>query len=203
MKYTGPKVRISRRLGVPLTPKAAKVMGRRPYPPGQHGPAKQFRRSRPSPYSEQLIEKQKLREQYNVHERQLRRYYEIAASAPGNTPDIFISLLETRFDALVYRAGLATTIYQARQLVNHGHFLINGKRMNIPSYQCKVGETMQVRPKSHRLLVFEQALSGRARRPDYLMFTESTLTFSLTRIPKYEDISVFAEVPKVVEYYAR
>ena len=202
MKYTGPKVRLSRQLGVPLTAKAAKVMEKKPYPPGQHGPAKQFRRSRPSPYKEQLIEKQKLRAQYNVHEKQMRNYYKKAFEREGNTADNFVGLLESRFDAVVARAGFAPTIYAARQYVNHGHLMVNGKRVNIPSYTIRPGDVVSIRPKSRTKQIFAEYKPTGAI-PEYLTVDGGAMTVTLNEVPSYEKVNVFAEVPKVVEFYSR
>ncbi|MEM7336230.1 MAG: 30S ribosomal protein S4, partial [Chloroflexota bacterium] len=167
MKYTGPKAKLSRRLGIPLTPKAAKVMERKPHPPGEHGRNQQFRRGRQSYFQEQLLEKQRLRAQYNIHERQMVSYYKKANKAQGNTEDNLIQLLESRLDSVVLRGGLAVTIYAARQYVNHGHILVNGRRVNIPSYQVKPGDVVQVRQKSQRLDCFHNAVEH-AFNPDYL-----------------------------------
>lgn len=203
MKYNGPKVRISRKLGVPLTPKAAKIMEKKPYPPGQHGPAKQFRRQRPSPYKMQLIEKQKLRAQYNIHEKQLRNYYRKATKAEGNTGDNLIGLLETRLDALVLRGGLAKTIYAARQFVGHGHIEVDGKRVNIPSYQVKPGQVIQVRQKSRQKQMFADAVASVGHIPAYVTSDDNQLTVKLNHVPGYSEVDVFAEIPKVIEFYSR
>ena len=203
MKYTGPKVRISRALGVALTPKAQKVMERKPYIPGQHGPQKQFRRSRPSPYKVQLLEKQKLRAQYNVHEKQMRNYFKKAVQQQGSTPDNMVALLETRLDSLVLRGGLARTIYQARQFVNHGHIHVDGKRVNIPSYNVTPGQKINVRSKSRRMQAFQDALAGAGRLPGYVTTNEAEMSVTLMHTPSYEEVDVFADVPKVIEYYAR
>jgi small subunit ribosomal protein S4 len=133
MNYTGPKVRNSRKIGVPMTAKAGKIMSSdkagRKSPPGQHGSTK--RRGKLSVYGTQLFEKQKLRLQYNIHERQMTNYFKKAAHLTGNTGDILLQMLETRLDALVFRSGLARSMASARQYVNHGHFLVNGKPVNI------------------------------------------------------------------------
>ena len=203
MKYTGPKVRISRALGIALTPKAAKVMERKPYPPGQHGPNQQFRRKRASPYKTQLVEKQKLRAQYNISEKKLRNYYKKAFKQVGNTGDNLVGLLEGRLDNVVLRGGLARTIYQARQMVNHGHFLVDGKRVNIPSYNVAPGQMIQVRPKSRQMEMFSVARASAGHIPGYITSDESTLSVSLTHVPKFEEVTIFAEIPKVVEFYSR
>lgn len=203
MKYTGPKVRLSRALGVPLTPKAAKVMERKPYPPGQHGPGKQFRRQRPSPYKVQLLEKQKLRHQYNLAEKQLRNYYKKAFKREGNTGDNLVGLLESRMDSVVLRAGFARTIYQARQMVNHGHFMVDGQRVNIPSYNILPGQTIQVRPKSTKLAMFGDSRASAGHIPGYVTSDENRLSIVLNHVPNYSEVDVFAEIPKVVEFYSR
>lgn len=203
MKYTGPKVRISRALGVALTPKAAKVMERKPYPPGQHGPGKQFRRQRPSPYKVQLVEKQKLRAQYNLAEKQLRNYYKKAFQREGNTGDNLVGLLESRLDNVVLRGGYARTIYQARQMVNHGHFLVDGKRVNIPSYNVEIGQVIEVRPKSRKSEMFTNARASAGHIPGYVSSDEGSFSIKLNHVPKYSEVAIFAEVPKVVEFYSR
>ena len=203
MKYTGPKVRLSRSLGVAMTPKAAKVMERKPYPPGQHGPAKQYKRQRPSAYKLQLLEKQKLRVQYNIAEKQLRNYYKKAFKAEGNTGDNLVGLLESRLDNVVLRGGFARTIYQARQAVNHGHFLVDGKRVNIPSFRVQPGQTIQVRPKSQKVPMFAESRGSAGHIPGYVSSDESTYSVTLNHVPRYEEVQIFAEIPKVVEYYSR
>ena len=132
MKYNGPKVRLSRKLGLPLTTKAERYRENKPYPPGQHGLR---RRRRPSNYSQQLMEKQRLRFQYNVSERQLRNYFAHAAGKKGVTGDNLVAILETRLDALVLRTGFAPTIFAARQVVGHGYSHGNGRKVNIPSFR--------------------------------------------------------------------
>jgi len=127
MKFTGPKIKKSRRLGIALTPKAEKYLERRPHPPGQHGPSR--RRGKQSDYGKQLVEKQRLQYQYNLSEKQVRRYYQAASRKQGNTAEFLLQLIETRLDALVLRSGFARSIYQARQLVSHAHFNVNGKKV--------------------------------------------------------------------------
>ncbi|MFT5193815.1 MAG: small subunit ribosomal protein S4 [Cellvibrionaceae bacterium] len=203
MKYNGPKVRLSRRLGVPLTNKAAKVMEKKPYPPGQHGPAKQFKRGRQSAYERQLLEKQRLRAQYNIHERQMRNYYKKAVAKAGNTVDNLVSLLESRLDAMVFRGGLAPTIYAARQIVSHAHIMVNGKRVNIASYILSVGDVVSVRPKSIKMDMFVEASESAYYPPDYISLNKENLTFSMVYIPKRHEVPVVCEVPQVIEYYSR
>lgn len=197
MKYTGAKAKLSRQLGVALTPRAAKVMERKPYGPGQHGQARQ---RKPSDYKRQLLEKQRLRFQYNVSERQMSNYFAKAASAAGVTSETLIRLLETRLDAFVLRAGFTTTIYAARQYVNHGHILVNGKRVNIPSYQLKVGDEVSLAPNSG-LKPFVEAVIKTTTPPAYISVQGTAAR--LVALPAREEVPVLGEVPLVVEYYSR
>ena len=199
MNFTGPKVKKSRALGIALTPKADKYMKKRPYGPGQHG---QRRRRRPSDYGVQLLEKQRLRFQYNVSERQLQRAYEQATRKSGPTGELLIQQLETRLDAMVLRAGLAPSIFAARQFVTHGHISLNGKKVNIPSQRVKPGDSFTVREKSKNLVMFQE---GRvpANVPGYLSFDESTLTAKLVSLPPRDEVPVIVNEQLVVEYYSR
>src|SRR6056297_2355399 len=149
MKYTGPKAKLARRLGVLITPKSQKYLETRPTPPGMHGQSR--RPKKQSDYGKQLIEKQRLRLQYNLSERQLHNYFETANGKEGNTVDIFMQLLECRLDALVLRAGFARSIYAARQLVSHGHIRVNGQKVNIASYGVRVGDEISVKEKSKKM----------------------------------------------------
>lgn len=201
MKYTGAKVKLSRKLGIALTPKAQKYVERKPYPPGQHGPEK--RRAKLSDYGRQLLEKQRLRFQYNIHERQLRRYYEEASRILGNTADNLIQLLERRLDAFVLRAGFARTIYAARQYVRHGHIEVNAKKVNIPSYQLSVGDVVRVREKSRRIPDIQEALRQAGQAPPYIEVSKADFTARLLYLPPREEVPVICEVPMVVEFYSR
>lgn len=200
MKYTGPKIKKSRRLGVALTPKAEKYLERRPHPPGQHGPSR--RRGKLSDYGKQLIEKQRLQYQYNLSEKQVRKYYQAASRKQGNTSDILAQVIETRLDALVLRAGFARSIYQARQLVSHAHFLVNGKKCNIPSYAMRVGDVITVRDKSRNLDIFPAAQQI-ANTPEYLTVDDKKLTATLSRLPEHGEAPVQCEIALVVEFYSR
>ncbi len=201
MNYTGPKVRYSRRFGFALTKKAEKILQKKPYPPGQHGRMK--RRVKLSDYGRQLLEKQKLRAQYNVSERQLANYFEKATRIVGNTGETLLQLLETRLDALVYRAGLAPTIYAARQLVTHGHILVNGKRVNVPSYQVRPNETVSVKESSRKMQVIQDSLRSISSPPPYIELEKASFLFRLLYVPPKEEIPVVCELPQVVEYYSR
>jgi small subunit ribosomal protein S4 len=201
MKYNGPKVKLSRRLGIPLTPKASKYMERKPHPPGAHGLSRN-RRQKVSDYKKQLVEKQKLRLQYNISEKQMLNYYKKSTRRTGNTSDNLATMLETRLDSLVFRGGLARTIYAARQYVNHGHIEVNGKRVNIPSYQVKVNDVVSVRSKSRKIEMFNDAVKS-ARPPEYLSISKPELSVSLLSQPEREKIPVVCEFSLVIEYYSR
>jgi len=180
MKYTGPKIKKARRLGIALTPKSEKYLERRPNPPGQHGPSR--RRGKQSDYGRQLTEKQRLRYQYNLSEKQLSNVYEKAARTKGNTGEVMLQMLESRLDAVILRAGMARTIYQARQMVSHGHYRVNGQKVNIPSYQVRVGDKITVREKSKDLDAFVLAQQV-AKTPDYVTANDKELTAELNRLP--------------------
>lgn len=200
MKYTGPKIKKSRRLGLALTPKSEKYLERRPHPPGQHGPSR--RRGKQSDYGKQLVEKQRLQYQYNLTEKQVRKYYQAASRKQGNTADILLQLIEVRLDALVLRAGMARSIYQARQLVSHAHFRVNGKKVNIPSYNVRIGDVITVREKSRDLDIFPAAQQI-ASTPEYLTVDDKKLTATLSRLPEHGEVPIQCEMPLVVEFYSR
>jgi small subunit ribosomal protein S4 len=200
---TRPKIRLSRALGVPLTPKSTRYFERRPYPPGVHG----RRRRNPSDYRQRLLEKQRLRHQYDVRERQLRRVVDEAFRRPGRTGENLIELLERRLDAVVLRAGFARTIYQARQMVSHGHINVNGRRVDVPSYRLRPGETVEVREVAREKPPFVLAAAGAHAPagpiPPYLDVCLPELTATLTREPKRSEIPVICNEQMVVEYYSR
>lgn len=201
MNYTGPKVKLSRKFGFSLTRKAEKYTQKKPYPPGQHGKLK--RRAKLSDYGRQLFEKQKLRSQYNISEAQLRNYFEKASKMVGNTGDLLLQLMESRLDALVYRSGLAPTIYSARQLVSHGHILVDGKTVNIPSYQLKPNSVVSVKESSRKIQVIQDSIRGSAAPPPYIELTKADFSFKFLYVPPKEEIPVVCELPQVVEYYSR
>lgn len=200
MNYTGPKVRISRKLGINLTPKAGKVSTRKPYPPGAHGGNK--RRGKQSDYGRQLLEKQRLRLQYNLSEKQMVNFYKKAASQTGNTADILVQLIETRLDALVYRAGLAPTMYASRQFIGHGHILVNGKKVNIPSYKVRVNDVISVKEKSRKIDAIQETIRT-VNAPAYLEVSKADYSAKLAYIPHKEEVPIQCELPLVVEYYSR
>lgn len=200
MNYTGPKVRISRKLGFGITPKARKYMDKKPYPPGQHGPSK--KRAKQSDYGKQLFEKQRLRLQYNVHERQMSNYIAEAARRGGNTGENLIQYLESRLDAIVFRAGFARTIHAARQYVSHGHIFVNGKQVNIASYRVQPSDVVQVREKSRKMECFQDAIRTSGPIP-YLDVSKSDFSAKYLYLPPREEIPCICEVSLVVEYYSR
>lgn len=200
MRYTGPKVRLSRQLGIALTPKAEIVMKKKPNPPGQHSNA---RRRKASDYKMQLLEKQRLRAQYNVNERQFRRYYEMARRSTGNTGDRLVEILEMRLDAMVLRAGFARTIYAARQYVNHGHVVVNGEKVDIPSYRLRTGDTFAVRPQSLRIPCFIEAIESGSSTVTYLSVDRKALSARLIHQPIRADIPVICDAQVIIEFYSR
>jgi len=203
MKFTGPRVRLSRRLGIPLTPKAIRYMERRPYPPGEHG-ANQRRSPKMSDYKRQLMEKQRLKAQYNLSERQLRNYVRKASRTTSNTETSLIRVLESRLDALVLRAGFARTIYAARQVVLHGHIRLNGRWVNIPSQRVKVKDVISVKADSRKIQPFQQALEEMVvSPPGYLDRNKEEMTAQLVYLPEREEVPVSCTVPLVIEYYSR
>jgi small subunit ribosomal protein S4 len=200
MKNRGSKVKLSRSLGIPLTRKAARIMENRPNPPGQHG--QQKNRGRGSDYKHQLLEKQRLRHQYNISERQMRNYFRKAERSKTNTGEALIQLLERRLDATVLRGGLAVTIYAARQYIAHGHILVNGKKVDIPSYQVKIGDVITVKEKSRSLPCFIDAMTYRYPN-NYTELNRETATVRVIRYPEREETPIICEVTQVIEYYSK
>jgi small subunit ribosomal protein S4 len=203
VKDTGPKVKRSRRLGIALTPKAARVMERRQGPPGR-APQRTggMRGRRESDYKRQLIEKQRLRAQYNITERQMRNYYEEALKSRGNTGEALVQSLERRLDALVLRAGFAPTIYAARQVVLHGHVQVNGRRVNLPGYQLRPGDVISLKERSRSLPMFAEALES-AYPPGYIDLDKEAMRATFLRVPPRSEIPVMCEATAVVEFYSR
>ena len=199
------KVRLSRALGIALTPKAQRLFEKRPYAPGEHG---RNRRRTESDYAVRLREKQRLRAQYGVSEKQMRAVYERATRAAGQTGNTMIVDLETRLDALVLRAGIARTIAQARQFVVHRHIMVDGNIVDRPSFKVKVGQTIQVKPKSQTMVPFQIAAEGINRDvlpavPGYLDVDLAQLKATLTRRPEAAEVPIQINIQYVVEYYAR
>jgi small subunit ribosomal protein S4 len=195
----GPKVKIARALGIALTPKAARIMERRPNPPGQHGAAT---RRKVSDYKKQLLEKQRLRAQYNISERQLQNSFTEATRLTGNTGVRLLQLLELRLDAVVLRAGFVRTIYAARQAVTHGHVLVNGRKVDRPARRLQPGDVVSLAARSRDLPAFSVPLEN-ARPPAYLDLDREKRTVRVREIPERDQIPVQCEVSLVVEYYSR
>lgn len=203
-QYTGPAVKISRREGVNLTesPKVQKYMERRPYPPGQHG---QRRRRKISDYGVRLREKQKLRYYYHMSEKQFSNLFKEASRKEGATGAVFLQLLESRLDNVVYRLGIAHTRRQARQFVGHGHIEVNGKRVDIPSYRIKPGDEIAVTSKarSNELIRDNIAERKRGKTLPWLEFDSEALKGRFLHVPAREDIVVPVNELQVIEYYSR
>lgn len=202
MNQARPKVRLSRALGIPLTRKCVKYFERRPYPPGVHGRS----RRKTSDYQVRLLEKQRLRHQYNISEAQMRRAFEEAARSTDKTGERLVSLLERRLDAIVLRAGLTRTIYQARQLVAHGHFTVDGRKVDIPSYRLKPYQVVAVRESSKQKPPFQIAAAGAhvdGPTPPYLSVALSDLRVTLLKEPARREVPVLCDEQLVVEFYSR
>ena len=203
-RYLGPRTRKSRRLGQLLDDNKSKYFDRRPYPPGEHG-RRRGRRSNDSDYLHQLREKQKMRQIYGVLERQFRRYYREAARLKGITGDNLLQILECRLDNVVFRSGLARTRPQARQLVNHGHFQVNGRKVDIPSYRVRAGDMVTVKPKSREIIVIRHAAdtAGDRRVPEWLEVSLDERRIQVIDVPSRTQIDTAVREQLVVELYSR
>ena len=203
-KRLNSKHKVDRRLKVNLWGRPKSPFNTRGYPPGQHG---QTKSAKPSDFGVQLQAKQKLKCYYgNMNERQFRNVYKKALMKKGDSAENLIGLLERRLDAIVYRAKLATTIFSARQLINHGHLKVNGKKVNISSYQVREEDTIEVRDKSKQLALIDVALANKEREvPEYLQVDEKNKKVKFVRIPKFEEVPypVVMEPNLVIEYYSR
>jgi small subunit ribosomal protein S4 len=195
----GPKVRLARQLGIALTPKAARVMERRPNPPGQHGATP---RRKVSGYKKQLVEKQRLRAQYNMSERQMSNAFAEAIRQSGNTGVRLLQLLEMRLDAVVLRGGFVRTIYAARQAVTHGHVRVNGQKVDRPSFRLKPGDVVSLADKSKEMVAFTGPLEV-ARPPAYLELDREKRSIRVREVPEREQIPIQCETSLVIEYYSR
>ncbi len=204
-KYTGPKGKLVRRFGVNIfdNPKYDRLLERRPNPPGQHGDKQQ--RSKKSDYGLQLIEKQKLKNSYGLLERQFRKTFERATQKKGVTGDNLMTLLETRLDNAVFRAGFGSTRMQARQLVNHGHLKVNGRRVDIPSYQLRPGDVVSVRDheRSRALISRTMASSPRFVLAGWLTVDQEGLAFSVAHLPERDEIRSEVNEQLIVELYSK
>jgi small subunit ribosomal protein S4 len=197
-RYTGPSWKQSRRLKFSIL-ETGKELQKRPYAPGQHGQ----RRAKISEYGLQLQEKQKVRFYYGVNEKQFRNLFEKAAKIPGKQGDNFLFLLESRLDNLVYRLGFAATRRQARQLVNHGHIVLDGKKADIPSLLVKPGQTIALKPASKSLQIVKDALELTVSRLAFVSFDENTQTGTFVRYPERSEILTDVHENLIVEFYNR
>ena len=199
-RYTGPSTRISRRLNVDLVGGDA-AFERRPYPPGQHGRS----RIKQSEYLVQLQEKQKAKYSYGVLEKQFRRYYEEANRQPGKTGDNLLRILESRLDNVVYRAGLARTRRMARQLVSHGHFTVNGVKVNIPSYRVSQYDIIDVKGRSINTVPFQIAreTAGDRPTPSWLQVVGERQRILVHQLPERAQIDVPLQEQLIVEFYSK
>lgn len=198
-RYTGPKHRLARREGVNLLDKSSQSLIRRlNIPPGVHG---KKRKKRLSEYGLQLREKQKAKVTYGLMEKQFKNLVQTVQTKKGDTKELIVSLLETRLDNVVYRLGFAKTRYMSRQLVSHGHVLVNGKKLNIPSYQVRVDDSVSLSPKMQKNVRILELMEEKEEVLPYLRKQKETGT--LVRMPKMEDVQVPFDLQLIIEYYSR
>ncbi len=198
-RYTGPRLRIVRRLGTDLPGLTRKIADRRPYPPGQHGQ----RRRRFSEFKKQLYEKQKLRFNYGLTEQQMRNLFTEAQRSKNPAGQMLLQLLEQRLDNIVFRCGIAPTIPAARQLVVHGHIMVDGRKTDRPSYRVEPGEEVAVQEESRNLEVIEDSVAAPTLRlPSYLSFDDNAKVGKMESLPSREDTPIQVDETLVVEYYS-
>lgn len=198
-RYTGPSYKQARRVGFSIS-ETGKELARRSYGPGQHG---QDRKGKLSNYGEQLKEKQKVRFMYGVNERQFRKTFNEAAKMKGIHGENFLKLLESRLDNVVYRLGLATTRRGARQVVNHGHITVNGKKVDIPSYRVKVGDVIAVKENSKDHKAIKASLEKVTKRVEFVTFDDKKLEGKLVRLPERSELNADINESLIVEFYNR
>lgn len=202
MRYTGPRLKVMRALGTELPGLSRKSIENRPNPPGQHG-ARLFA-TRKSEFGKQLREKQKLKFNYGLSERQMRRLMAEARGARGNTGATMLELLERRLDNFVFRAGFAPTLIAARQLVNHNHVLLNGRAANISSIRIRVGDEISIRDRARKIPSVVEALAAPVlERPEWLAFDEAKQSARVTRLPMPDEVPFPVEIQQVIEYYTQ
>ncbi|MBQ6405212.1 MAG: 30S ribosomal protein S4 [Bacilli bacterium] len=196
-RYTGPSYKQARRVGFSIS-ETGKEIARRPYGPGQHG---QDRKGKLSDYGSQLKEKQKVRFMYGLNERQFRKTFEEAAKMKGIQGTNFLRLLESRLDNLAFRIGFAATRRGARQLVNHGHVTVNGKKVDIPSYRCKPGDVISLKEDDKNLKVVEEALSKVTKRVEFITYDEGKKEATYVRLPERNELNADIDEALIVEFY--
>ena len=197
-RFTGSSWKVSRRLAYSIS-ETGKELIKRKYAPGQHG----AKRSKLKEYGLQLQEKQKVRFTYGVSEKQFVKTFNEAAKQEGKTGVNFLKLLESRLDNLVYRLGFASTRAQARQLVNHGHIVVDGKKVDIPSYRVKPGQKIAMKETSKGLAIVKASLEAKIARPEYVSFDETTMVGTFVRIPERDEFLPEIKEQLIVEYYNR
>ena len=198
-RYTGPMYKKSRRFGFSVL-ENGKELAKRPYAPGDHG---QDRRKKLSNYGIQLQEKQKVRFMYGLSEKQLHKLFEKALKMKGVNGENLLKLLESRLDNLVYRIGFATTRRGARQLVNHGHITVNGKKVNIPTYQVKPGDVISLAEKDKELAIVKSSLEALQTRVEFVSFDEKKMEGTFVRLPERSELNADIDEALVIEYYNR
>lgn len=200
-RYLGPRVRVMRALGINLPGLSRKTMDRRPQPPGQHGAS---RKGKMSDHKRQLMEKQKLRFNYGISDKHFRILYGIARKSEKSTGDALLELLERRLDNVIFRSGFAPTIPAAKQLVSHGHFMVNGRKVDICSFRVKVGDVIKLREKSKALACVEQSLAEPVMdRASWLEFDSDAKSIKVTDLPGPESVPFEVNVMLVVEYFSK
>ncbi|QHT63999.1 30S ribosomal protein S4 [Paenibacillus lycopersici] len=197
-RYTGPKFKLSRRLGISLSGTGKEL--KRAFPPGQHGPGQ---RKKMSGYGIQLQEKQKLRHMYGVNEKQFRNLFDKASKLKGIAGENFMVLLESRLDNLVYRLGFSNSRAGARQLVSHGHVTVNGKKVDIASYTVSTGDVIGLRERSRAMKSIKEALEGRNFLPNYLEYNDAAVEGKYVRLPERAELPQEIDEKQIVEFYSR
>ena len=196
-RYTGPNYKKARRVGFSIT-ETGKELARRPYGPGQHGNA---RKGKLSDYGTQLKEKQKVRFMYGLNEKQFHKTFNEAGKMSGIHGENFLKLLESRLDNIAYRMGFSTTRRGARQLVNHGHLTVNGKKVDIPSYRCKPGDVIAIKESSKEHKSMKEALEKTTKRVEYITFDENKLSGTYVRYPERNELNMDINESLIVEFY--
>ena len=196
-RYTGANYKKARRVGFSIS-ETGKELARRPYRPGQHG---NDRKGKESDYGVQLKEKQKVRFMYGVNEKQFRKTFEEAAKMKGIHGTNFLRLLESRLDNLVYRIGFSTTRPGARQLVNHGHVTVNGKKVNIPSYRCKPGDVISLKENDKNLKIVTESLEKTNKRVEFITYNDNKKEATYVRLPERNELNADINEALIVEFY--
>ena len=198
-RYTGPMYKKSRRLGFSVL-EHGKELAKKPYIPGEHG---QDRRKKMSNYGTQLAEKQKVRFMYGLNEKQFKKTFDLAGKMKGVHGENLLKLLESRLDNLVYRIGFATTRRGARQLVNHGHITVNGKKVNIPSYQVKPGDVISLMENDKEMAIVKASLEAINNRVEFITYDDKKMEATYVRMPERSELNADINESLIVEYYNR